>query len=63
MSDEEDEERRRRGILTAAAKSPRLTPDEQAFLSAVAKDSGLGLPLTWLERCRVRRLVGRVAAP
>ncbi len=58
MTDEEEEARRRK-LIRDASGSNALTPDEQAFLSAVAKDTDL----TWLERRRVRRLVGKVAAP
>jgi hypothetical protein len=66
MADDEDEERRRRNaeaLLRQAATSSTLTVEEQKFLRLSADRTHDGLPLTWLERYRVRRLVGKVAVP
>lgn len=63
MSDEEDEERRRRNqIIRSAASSNRVTVDEKSLLLDVALLDEAGAAVSWFERWRVRRIVGRVAA-
>lgn len=66
MSDEEDEDRRRRAaeaLLRLAATSQDLSDEQRLFMAVSADRIHDGLALGWMDRMRVRILLGTVAIP